>query len=240
MVSKSGVTLVGAFFSPFVNRVQIALNLKSVEYDYIEETLSSKSDVLLKCNPVHKTVPALVHNDKTICESIVIVQYIDEVWTENGHSILPSDPYDRAVARFWAAFVDDKLVPMLKEIIVAQEEEEKVGIKERIGEALVVLEEAFTKCSKGKAYFGGDIIGYIDIALGSFLEFIKATQKISGLDLVEEAKTPKLVGWAARFQSNDAVKNVLPDIGRLVEVLERIRDRAKAFPNRPWPYLPPQ
>lgn len=109
MVSKSGVTLVGAFFSPFVNRVQIAFNLKSVEYDYIEETLSSKSDVLLSSNPIHKTVPVLVHNDKTICESIVIVQYIDEVWTDNGYSILPSDPYDRAVARFWAAFVDDKV-----------------------------------------------------------------------------------------------------------------------------------
>lgn len=132
-----------------------------------------------------------------------------------------------------------QMVPMLKELIVSPEEK-KVAIKERIGEGLVVLEEAFTKCSKGKDYFGGDTIGFIDIALGSCLEFIKATEKISGLDLVDEAKTPKLVGWAARFQSNDAVKNVLPDIGRFVEVLERIRGRAKAFPNRSWPYLPPQ
>ncbi|KAL8106248.1 hypothetical protein AgCh_029873 [Apium graveolens] len=240
MVSKSGATLVGAFFSPFVNRVQIAFNLKSVEYDYIEETLSSKSDVLLKSNPVHKTVPVLVHDDKNICESLVIVQYIDEVWTDNGYCILPSDPYDRAVARFWAAFVDDKMVPMLKELIVSSEEEEKAAVKGRIGEGLVVLEEAFMKCSEGKAYFGGDDIGYIDIALGSCLELIKATEKISGLDLVDEARTPKLVGWAARFQSHDAVKNVLPEIGRFVEVLERIQARARAFPDRSWPYLPPQ
>ncbi|WOH13557.1 hypothetical protein DCAR_0833067 [Daucus carota subsp. sativus] len=240
MVSKSGVTVVGAFFSPFVNRVQIALNLKSVEFDYIEETLSSKSDVLLRCNPICKTVPVLIHDDKSICESLVIVQYIDQVWTENGYCILPSDPYDRAVARFWAAFVDDKMVPMLKELIVAPEEG-KAAIKERIGEGLVLLEEAFTKISEGKAYFGGNNIGYLDIALGSCLEFIKATGKLCGLELVEPAKTPNLVGWAARFTSNEAVKNVLPEIDRFVEVLKRIQARAKAFPDRKsWPYLPPQ
>lgn len=110
MVSRSGVTLVGAFFSPFGNRVQIALNLKSVEFDYVEETLSSKSDILLRSNPIHKTVPVLIHGDKIICESLVIVQYIDQVWTDNGYSILPSDPYESAVARFWAAFVDDKVL----------------------------------------------------------------------------------------------------------------------------------
>lgn len=132
-----------------------------------------------------------------------------------------------------------QMVPMLKELIVSPEEG-KVAVKERIGEGLVVLEEAFIKCSEGKAYFGGDTIGYIDIALGSCLEFIKATEKISGLDLIDEARTPKLVGWAARFLSHDAVRNVLPEIGKFVEVLERIQARARAFPNRSWPYLPPQ
>lgn len=130
-----------------------------------------------------------------------------------------------------------QLFPMLKELIVAPEEE-RVAIKDRIGEGLVVLEEAFTKCSKGKTYFGGNDIGYLDIALGSCLQFVKGTEKLSGLKLVEEAKTPNLVGWAVSFMSNDAVKNVLPETDRMVEVLKRIQARAKAFPNRSWPYLP--
>ncbi|WOH13559.1 hypothetical protein DCAR_0833069 [Daucus carota subsp. sativus] len=222
MVSTSSVTLLGAFFSPFVNRVQIALNLKSVEFDYIEETLSSKSKLLLESNPVHGKVPVMIHDDKIICESLIIVQYIDEVWTDSGYSILPSDPCDRAVARFWAAYVDDKLIPNLKELLLAKEEEQ-IAVKERIDEGMVALEEVFVKCSEGKAYFGGEKIGYIDIVLGSCLEFFKAMEQISGLKMLDEARTPELAGWAERFMSNDAVKNVLPETEKFVDVLRRIQ-----------------
>lgn len=109
MVSTTGVKLIGAFFSPFVNRVQIAFNLKSVDFDYVEETLNSKSNLLLDSNPVHRKVPVVIHDGKIICESLIIVQYIDQVWTDNGYFILPSDPSDRAVARFWAGYIDDKV-----------------------------------------------------------------------------------------------------------------------------------
>ncbi|KAL8106251.1 hypothetical protein AgCh_029876 [Apium graveolens] len=225
MVSKSSVKLLGAFFSPFVNRVQIAFNLKSVKFDYVEETLSSKSKLLLDSNPVNRKVPVVIHDGKIICESLIIVQYIDQVWRDNGYSILPSDPSDRAVARFWAAYVDDKLVPKLKELLAAHGQE-KIAVKERIEEIMAALEEAFVKCSKGKAYYGGDNIGYIDIALGSCLEFIKAMEKISGLKLVDEARTPELVRWADRFASSDSVKNVLPETERFVEVLKKIQSNS--------------
>lgn len=118
-----------------------------------------------------------------------------------------------------------QLIPKLKDLLAAQGEE-KIVVKERIEEVMVALEEAFVKCSKGKAYFGGDNIGYIDIALGSCLEFIKSMERISGLKLVEEAKTPNLVGWAKRFTSSDSVKNVLPETERFVEVLKRIQSNS--------------
>lgn len=107
-MAPSDVKVLGAAPSPYVNRVQIALNLKQVNYEFLEETFGSKSELLLKSNPVHKKIPVMIHGEKPICESLIIVQYIDEVWTR-GPTILPSDPYDRAMARFWAAYVDDKV-----------------------------------------------------------------------------------------------------------------------------------
>ena len=94
--------------SMFGMRVRLALAEKGVKYEYREEDLENKSQLLLQMNPVHKKIPVLVHNGKPICESLIIVQYIDEVWKDRA-PLLPSDPYQRAQARFWADFVDKKV-----------------------------------------------------------------------------------------------------------------------------------
>jgi len=104
------VVLLNCFVSPFGNRVRIALKFKGVAYEEKAENLAAKSPLLLSSNPVHGKVPVLIVDGKPVCESQIIVQYIDEAFPSGGGApILPSDPYDRAVARFWASYVEDKV-----------------------------------------------------------------------------------------------------------------------------------
>lgn len=93
------VKLFGLLGSHFSRRVEIALKIKGVKYEYIEEDLQNKNALLLKYNPVHKKVPVLQHNGKPIAESLVLLEYIDETW--EGNPILPQDPYERAQVRFF-------------------------------------------------------------------------------------------------------------------------------------------
>ncbi|RVW56679.1 Glutathione S-transferase U7 [Vitis vinifera] len=132
------VKLFGMWASPFSRRIEVALKLKGIQYEYIEEDLSNKSPSLLKYNPVHKKVPVLLHKGKPVAESLVILEYIDETWKHNP--ILPADPYERAMARFWAKFLDEKLWPAAKKVALSKGEEHN-GLIEEIQEHLKTLEK---------------------------------------------------------------------------------------------------
>ena len=93
------VVLLDFWPSLFGMRVRIALAEKGIKYEYKEEDLlNNKRPLLLEVNPIHKKTPVLIHNGKPVCESLIIVQYIDEVWNDKS-PLLPSDPYQRAHAK---------------------------------------------------------------------------------------------------------------------------------------------
>jgi glutathione S-transferase len=106
------IRLIGGWASPFVMRVRIALHLKGIEYEMLQETFEKKSKLLLRSNPVYKKIPVLIHNGAPICESMIIVEYIAETWATAGMPIVPSDPYERAITRFWTAYIDEKVIKM--------------------------------------------------------------------------------------------------------------------------------
>ncbi|KAF8698478.1 hypothetical protein HU200_035218 [Digitaria exilis] len=209
--------LVGQWASVFVTRVKLALHLKGLNYESIEEDLRNKSELLLSSNPVHKAVPVLIHNGKPICESQIIVEYIDETFAGIGPSFLPADPYERAVARFWAAYIEEKLVAPWDRVFRAKTNEERDEATRKMFAAVDVLEGGFKECSKGKGFFGGDNIGYVDIILGGAISYAKAAEALSGAKLFDAAKTPLLAAWMERFSELDAAKTVLQDVDRVVE-----------------------
>nr|DAD31247.1 TPA_asm: hypothetical protein HUJ06_010098 [Nelumbo nucifera] len=112
------VKLLGMWASSYCKRVELALKLKGIGYEYVEEDLSDKSQMLLQYNPVHKKVPVLIHNGRPITESLVILEYIDDNW-KTSPPLLPQDPYHRATFRFWANFFDQQGFPGRSEIIKA-------------------------------------------------------------------------------------------------------------------------
>uniref|UniRef100_A0A452XJS8 glutathione transferase n=1 Tax=Aegilops tauschii subsp. strangulata TaxID=200361 RepID=A0A452XJS8_AEGTS len=199
MAGEDELKLLGTWASPWVSRVKLALHLKGLSYEYVEQDLDNKSDLLLTSNPVHKKVPVLIHNGKPICESVVILEYIDEAYGTTGPSLLPT-----LVIPWKVAFTADG------------EEEKTEGIKQMLA-VVQTLEGALKECSKGKPFFGGDSVGYVDIALGGLLAFLQGTEELCGTKPFDIANTPLLLAWVERFTALDAAKVALPDVTKLVE-----------------------
>ncbi|CAN1154479.1 Probable glutathione S-transferase [Linum perenne] len=90
------VVLLDVDGSPFATRVRIALLEKGIDHQSRYEELSNKSSLLLQMNPVHSKIPVLIHRGKPICESLIIIHYIDEVWAHKSPDLLPSLPFQRS------------------------------------------------------------------------------------------------------------------------------------------------
>ncbi|KAG5550353.1 hypothetical protein RHGRI_015348 [Rhododendron griersonianum] len=178
-MAEEVVKLLGIWASPFSCRVEIALKLKGIKYEFIEEDLANKSPLLLESNPVHKKIPVLLHNGKPIAESIVILEYIEQTWKVNP--ILPEDPYERAMARFWAKFV-------YEQVHHAGKGKEQEQAKEEAIDLLKTLEGQL----KDKRFFGGDTIGLVDIVAIVTWYWVQVIQEATGLELLTEERFPEL------------------------------------------------
>uniref|UniRef100_A0ACD5VKR0 Uncharacterized protein n=1 Tax=Avena sativa TaxID=4498 RepID=A0ACD5VKR0_AVESA len=230
-----GLTLLGFWTSPFVLRARFALNLKGIPYTYVEEDLfgdNTKSRLLLASNPAHGgKVPVLVHDGRPVAESLVILEYIDEAFPEHRPRLLPSggDPHGRAAARFWAAYVEQKLLPTWVPLYGGKTTEERV---KAAGEVIAVL-ETFEGVLGEKEFFGGESVGMVDVALGGFIGWLRASEAMCGVRTIDPARTPLMAAWAERFGALEGVREIVPDVPGLVEY--NLMKRAR----RGLPFLPP-
>ncbi|XP_010939723.1 glutathione transferase GST 23-like [Elaeis guineensis] len=222
-MAEKGVKLFGMWCSPIALRVEWALKLKGVEYEYVEEDLfHKKSEELLRYNPVTKKIPVLVHDGKPLAESLVIVEYVDEVW-KDGFPIMPKDPYERAQARFWAKFAEDKISPATFAVYSTTGEQQQKALQEA-QELFKTLEEAL----KGKKFFGGETIGFVDIAAGWLPCWVRIIEEIVSVSIVNENNLPLINAWFDDFMELELVKGSLPPKDKLYALNKARREKLLA------------
>ncbi|CAN1774834.1 Probable glutathione S-transferase [Linum perenne] len=161
-------------------------------------------------NPVHSKIPVLIHRGKPICESLIIIHYIDEVWAHKSPA-LPSLPFQRSHARFWADYIDNKGRMLWTSI---------VEVKEALIDCFRVLERELGD----KPFLSGESFGFIDIVFISFYGFFYTFQELGNFNL--EAECPKIVHWTQRCLQRESVSKSVVDQH---EVFKRVMEMKGKF-----------
>jgi glutathione S-transferase len=92
-------------------KVRLVLTEKSLDWEARNLDLRAGDQhkpEYLKLNP-NGVVPTLVHDDRVLSESSVIMLYLDEIASQNP--LQPTDPWERAQMRLWMKRVDEVLHP---------------------------------------------------------------------------------------------------------------------------------
>jgi glutathione S-transferase len=104
------VIIVGNPVSPYVRKVLAACAMKGVEVQLDPIVGLMGNDDFDRISPLRR-IPVWVEGEVTLCDSSVIVQYIEE--TRPGPSLWPADPVERAKARWLEEFADTRLFDVL-------------------------------------------------------------------------------------------------------------------------------
>jgi glutathione S-transferase len=180
----------------------MVLHEKGVDFETYEVDLANKSEEFLAASPTGK-VPVVVVDGDSLYESNVVNQYLEEV--ADGVALLPEDPKQRAYARVWMAFADDKFFPALFGASFGRKlghPEEKVSEAEaRLAEHLFDLEKRL----EGREYLVEEF-SLADIAYaGNFVRLREMEDE--GLLSLEEY--PNVRAWMERVESRESYEAAL-------------------------------
>ncbi|MCJ1243749.1 hypothetical protein MMC30_000946 [Trapelia coarctata] len=164
--------LYGSCFCPFVQRVWIALEMKDMDYQYIEVDPYKKPESLLEVNPLG-LVPALRHGNWACHESTVLMEYLEDL--NIGEPLLPpGDPQARAHCRLWADHINRKIVPAFYHYLQAQETAKQLENAEDLKTQLAKLVDAADPVGP---FFLGSKLGFVDVQLAPWLLRMKRVLK---------------------------------------------------------------
>ncbi len=208
MISKSPIKFYTSWFCPFAQRVQLALELKKIPYEYIDVDPYNKSKEWLAKNP-QGLVPTLCHNNEYIYESAVVLEYLDDAFPDNPPKLFPGNAYKKALNRIWIDHIIKKIIKPFYQILQFQNdklEEREAAIKTYFDEVGKLIE----KMDKNGPYFNGDMPAAVDLVFLPWATRMYLLEHYRGIKYEERFGNKEILNryniWYNAFKSEDFVK----------------------------------
>jgi glutathione S-transferase len=152
----------------------MALTAKGIAYETVEIDLLDRPD-WLKAGPPRTRMPRLVTEEVTVHGASVANEYIDERW--KNPPLLPGSAAERAEAREWINWLDEKLQPTYEATLLEINRERYEKRREHLDSVLCEFEDqletrAESGCWSPGLYWHGEQRGMVDLSYAAtFMRF---------------------------------------------------------------------
>ena len=183
----STLTLCGFPISNYYNKVKLALLEKNIPF--VEETVPTMSTdpLVLASSPLGK-IPFLRTEHGGLCESQVMLDYLEDAYPSPGHpALLPADPFAAAKVRELCTFIDLHLELVARELYTQAFFGGKLSesAQERVRIQLEKNIHAFQQIAKFEPFVAGSTFSQADCSAFASLPVVgMATKAIYGADLL--------------------------------------------------------
>jgi glutathione S-transferase len=217
------LTIIGSFVSPYVRKVLACINLKGLAYEVDPITPFFGNDEFRRLSPLCR-IPVLVDGDFSVSDSSAICAYLDEAYP--GHALFPTNPKDRARARWLEEYADSRLGDVfiwglfyqkIVRPLVWGEPGDQARIDKSLDEDIPAALDYLELELPADGFLFGDI-GVADIAIASF--FRNGTY--AGFS-VDAARWPRAAAFVERTLDHACIGALLPfeDVQRSAEIKGR-------------------
>ena len=198
----------GASASPFVRKVLVALAVKDLPFEQIQQIPFARDLVYRKINPLEK-IPTLQDGELTICDSTVICEYLEDAYPQS--SLYPDNAVDKARARWYEELGGTRVAELaagiffqrvMRPMVLKQETDEEL-VKKIVNKQLPPMLDYLECQVPTKGFIFGDFM-IADISLMS--PFVNASY--AGYE-IDSTRWPVFSDFVGRVKSHPVVNKVL-------------------------------
>ena len=215
--------IIGSYVSPYVRKVLACMNLKGLDFEVDPITPFFGNDEFRRLSPLCR-IPVLVDGDFSASDSTVICAYLDEAYP--GHPLLPSDPKDRARARWLEEYADTRLGDLfiwslfyqkVVHPLVWGEPGDQARIDKAVNQDIPAALDYLESEVPADGFLFGDI-GVADISIASFFR----NGSYAGFS-VDASRWPRTAGFVERTLAHPCIADLLrfEDVQRSADIKGR-------------------
>ncbi|KAG0236270.1 glutathione S-transferase [Mortierella sp. GBAus27b] len=222
-MTKPELILYNNFGCPYAARAVIAIAETKADPTVIDIDITvPRPDWYLQDINPYGQVPALkVDNKDVILESLIVVEYLAELYPEAG--LLPENVLHRAKARYLIQHWNNRTGPVFSKAAFVTNDEEAAEHRRQLVIELEKVNKLLLDAPKDASYgegpyYFGNRFSIVDVALAPHLARLFLVGKYNGNKKItkEDGNLARLFEWQEALESRTSVKNSTPDNQYLV------------------------